>query len=149
MLLNLINEHCIASEGLGNSDTINIFDSSAEGYATPNAHAVGRVELFAEGASRFQRAADPIIPDWDGWTVDHETSPRQDHGDSCGELALAHLWCAVEGRDLRAIHCVGDQMRLALMHTLLERGRATTMLKLRRARLCDCIVHLATCVYTG
>lgn len=123
MMLNLINEHWIAAEVLVHSGSINILDSSAGGYATPKAHAVRRVELFAEEASRFQRAADPTIPDWDGWTVEHVTSPRQDDEDSCGAFALAHLWCAVEGRDLRAIRCVGDQMRLAMMHTLLERGR--------------------------
>jgi len=62
MLLNLINEHCIACEELGNSDTINIFESSAEGYATPNAHAVGQVELFAERGVALPARCRPHYP---------------------------------------------------------------------------------------
>jgi len=51
------------------------------------------------------------------------TTPRQPDYYNCGAFALAHLWCAVHGRDLGSILCVGDHIRLAMLYVLVERGR--------------------------
>jgi len=123
MLLNLINKHWISAEVLIHSGTINAFDSSSGSYSQHKATAVTRVLLFAEEALRFLRKTDPTIPTWDGWNVVDVTNPRQTADYNCGAFALAHLWYAVDGRDLGSIRCVGDHIRLAMIHTLVERGR--------------------------
>jgi len=123
MLLNLINKHWISAEVLIHSGTIKVFDSSAGSYAPQKASVVRRVVLFAEEALRFQRATDPTAPTWTEWNVVDVTAPRQTDDYNCGAFALAHLWCAIDGRDLASIHCVGDLIRLAMIYTLVERGR--------------------------
>jgi len=123
MLLNLINKHWISAEVLIHSGTINVFDSASGSYSQQKAEAVRRVVLFAEEASRFLRTTDASTPTWEAWNVVDVTTPRQPNDYNCGAFALAHLWCAVDGRDLGSIRCVGDHIRLAMLYALVERGR--------------------------
>jgi len=123
MLLNLINKHWISAEVLIHSGTINVFDSVSGSYSQQKAGAVRRVVLFAEEVSRFLRTTDASTPTSEAWNVVDVTTPRQPDDYNCGAFALAHLWCAVDGRDLGSIRCVGDHIRLAMLYSLVERGR--------------------------
>ncbi|GAB0492628.1 hypothetical protein MMPV_003896 [Pyropia vietnamensis] len=122
MLMNLRNQHWIAVEVLVPAGKVVVYDSLDGGWPDAKAFAVRRVVRFASEYASWLRERDPLWESAARWEPSFENEPTQRDGHNCGAFALAQLWCVVRGIDLRAVHCVGDHLRLAILFTILKRG---------------------------
>ncbi|GAB0493153.1 hypothetical protein MMPV_004426 [Pyropia vietnamensis] len=122
MLMNLRNQHWIAVEVLVPAGKVVVYDSLDGGWPDAKAFAVRRVVRFASEYASWLRERDPLWESAARWEPSFENETTQRDGRNCGAFALAQLWCVVRGIDLRAVHCVGDHLRLAILFTILKRG---------------------------
>jgi len=103
---------------------IHIFDSSVGGFRKEKELAVSRVKLFAREVDCLWRMGNPCAPVVNEWQTRLINAPVQRDGYNCGPFALAHIWCAVNGKELVSIRGVpGDHMRLAILCSILQCGK--------------------------
>lgn len=126
LVINLNNNHWASAVVDVRARRVVVYDSLSGVEADEKSVAVDRVLMLCravEAKKATRSAAERVVVESGGpWTVDHIDQPQQVDGYNCGAFAVAHVVCALTGVDFSKKRPQGNLLRLALVHTIMDRG---------------------------
>lgn len=126
LVINLNNNHWASAVVDVRARRVVVYDSLSGVEADEKSVAVDRVLMLCravEAKKATRSAAARVVVESGGpWTVDHIDQPQQVDGYNCGAFAVAHVVCALTGVDFSKKRPQGNLLRLALVHTIMDRG---------------------------